>query len=198
MPVRWKEMIPWYPGYFISDSGEVTGRRGHAISPQVAPNGGVRFGVIDAEGKFRLIRASRMVCWFFNGPYPDDGNEYQVWHKDNDPGNNSYRNLEWRLPRQRQSWTEVTISVSDLPMAYLGQIRVPDIRGFRTHVFDPEKLGQLMRERGMTGRQLSAISGASTPSISEWLNGRKVPSARNILAIAVALDADVGDFLTVR
>jgi hypothetical protein len=191
-------MLPWYPGYTVSDSGEVIGRRGREISPQIAPNGGVRFGVIDHEGKFRLVRANRIVCWYFNGPYPDDGNEYQARHIDGDLGNNYYRNLEWRLSLREKPHgrPEVAITKGDLPRAYLGQVPgLSDIWAFRKHVFDREKLGRLMRERGLTGRQLSAASGVSTPSISEWLSGMKVPSARSILAVAAALDADVGDFL---
>jgi DNA-binding Xre family transcriptional regulator len=188
-------MLPWYPGYVVSDSGDIIGRRGREISPQVSPNGSVRYGVLDADGKFRLVRAGRMVCWYFNGPYPDDGAEYKAWHKDGDPGNNNYRNLEWRLSLRKQP-REIAITKGDLPMAYLGQIPgMTDIWAFRRQVFDPQKLDRLMRERGVTGKQLSDSSGISTPSISEWLNGLKVPSARSILAVAVALDADVGDFL---
>lgn len=201
MPVRWKEMLPLYPRYFIGDNGEMLGRRGRPIAPQLAPNGGVRYAVLDNDGKFKLVRASRMVCWYFNGPYPDDGYEYQAWHIDDDLGNNNYRNLEWRLPLKYQAVEnpEITISASDLPAAYLGQ--VPGLKGiwaFRRHVFDPEKLAKIMRLRVVNGRDLAAISGISTPSISEWLTGRKVPGAKNILALAVALNVDVGDFLTVR
>jgi hypothetical protein len=197
MSIRWKEMVPWYPGYFISDSGEMLGRRGRPISPQIAFNGGIRYGVLDGEGKVKLVRASRMVCWFFNGPYPNDGSVYQAWHKDSDLSNNNYRNLEWRRPPQRQERREVTISASELSAAYLGQIPgMSGIWAFRRHVFDRDKLGKIMRERGISGSKLSAISGASPPSISEWLTGKKVPGPKNILVLAVALDADVSDFLT--
>lgn len=201
MPVRWREMTPLYPGYFIGDDGEMMGRRGDVLSPQIAPNGGVRYGVLDAEGNFRLIRASRMVCWYFNGPPPDDKFDYQVWHIDEDLGNNHYRNLEWRLPLKYQARErlEVAISARELGAAYLGQVPgLTDIWAFRRHIFDPEKLRKQMRKCGLNGVRLSLASGISPTSISEWLTGKKVPGSRNILVLALALDADVNDFLTVR
>lgn len=201
MPVRWREMVPLYPGYFIGDNGEMTGRRGHIISPQIAPNGGVRYGILDADGNFRLVRAARMVCWYFNGQPPNDGYAYQAWHKDENLGNNHYRNLEWRRPRKKQTVEkqEVAISKGDLPRAYLGQIPgMTDIWAFRKHVFDPDKLRTLMRKSGKNGTRLSLASGISPSSISEWLSGKKVPGPRKILVLAIALDADVSDFLTVR
>lgn len=201
MPVRWREMVPLYPGYFIGDNGEMIGRRGHVISPQLTDNGSVRYAVLDLDGKIKFVRASRVVCWHFNGPPPDDEYDYQVWHKDENVSNNHYRNLEWRKPLkyQEKEKPEVIIPASGLAAAYLGQ--VPGLVGiwaFRKQVFDPEKMRNLMKKRGIIGLHLSASSGISQPSISEWLTGRKVPGAKNILVLAVALDADVSDFLTVR
>src|SRR5215469_15309362 len=44
----------------------------------------------------KLVRVNRIVCWHFNGPYPDDGVRYEAAHLDCDPSNNHWWNLEWQ------------------------------------------------------------------------------------------------------
>lgn len=108
--VRWEEMTPWYPGYHVSDDGRISGRRGEELSPQVNERGHIRVAVVDLQGKNKLIRVARIVCWHYNGAYPSDGIKYQAVHIDHNRANNNYWNLEWQRPEvvaanRKNTWT---------------------------------------------------------------------------------------------
>jgi hypothetical protein len=100
--VRWEEMIPWFPEYFISDDGRIIGRRGYELNPAIDRNGYVSFYTC-YNHKREYHRVNRVVCWHFNGPYPNDGQLYEAAHLDCNPSNNNYWNLEWQTKIQNMN-----------------------------------------------------------------------------------------------
>jgi hypothetical protein len=97
---RWVEMLPWFPGYFISDDGRAIGRSGLELSLNTGHKGYLIVNAKRLNGLRTTLRVNRIVCWHFNGPYPDDGIKYQAAHLDNDKTNNNYWNLEWQTPAE--------------------------------------------------------------------------------------------------
>ena len=120
--IRWAEIIPWYPRYFISDNGHVLGRRGSELSIQYDDDGYQVVSVLHPEAsgratrRLKMLRINRVVCWYFNGPFPDDGQEYHAAHLDCVRDNNWWWNLEWQtamvnnshpISRQRKSSSRI-------------------------------------------------------------------------------------------
>ncbi|MFC9491782.1 HNH endonuclease signature motif containing protein, partial [Streptomyces hydrogenans] len=89
MSETWKEH-PSATGYFVSDSGQVRGRRGGTLSPHSVLGGYQR---VKVAGKNRLVHV--LVAEAFIGPKSDGG---QVNHKDGNTANNALSNLEYVTP----------------------------------------------------------------------------------------------------
>ena len=97
---RWVEMLPWFPKYWISDSGRVIGQRHWELTLFVNEYGYLTFKPRYADGRKKTVRVNRAVCWYFNGPYPDDGEEYDAAHLDHIRTNNYWWNLEWQTAKR--------------------------------------------------------------------------------------------------
>jgi hypothetical protein len=96
---QWIEMLPWYPRYYVSHAGQVFGRRRELLAVYVDKDGHPNTHIRDADKRDKHVRISRIVCWHFNGPFPDDGLKYDAFHKDGNKMNNNFHNLEWRFSR---------------------------------------------------------------------------------------------------
>lgn len=59
------------------------------------------------------------------------------------------------------------------------------------------RLKELREERGYTQRSLADAAGFSYPFIAEMETGRKVPSLTTLIRLAIALDCEVADLVTV-
>lgn len=55
------------------------------------------------------------------------------------------------------------------------------------------KLRKKMRIKGMSGKELAARSGVSEPRISQYLNGKTIPSAAAVARLAFALECSVSE-----
>jgi transcriptional regulator with XRE-family HTH domain len=53
----------------------------------------------------------------------------------------------------------------------------------------------ILRDRGMSQRQLAVDSGVSPAMISDYINGIRVPGLIAAINMAYALDMDVGDLV---
>ena len=53
----------------------------------------------------------------------------------------------------------------------------------------------ILRERGMSQRQLAIDSGVSTAMISEYVNEIRMPGLAAVINMAYALDVDIGDLV---
>lgn len=58
-----------------------------------------------------------------------------------------------------------------------------------------DNLCLLMDEECVTQIELSEISGLSKASISDYVNGRKVPNIKSVLKLAYALNCGVDDLI---
>jgi hypothetical protein len=98
---RWREMVgvpglPFdLPGYWISDDGRVIGRRGKEL--RTFPDKEYSRVLICGLG----LRVNRLVCIVYNGPPPSG--LHQAAHKDCDPKNNHWWNLEWKTAWENQA-----------------------------------------------------------------------------------------------
>ena len=55
------------------------------------------------------------------------------------------------------------------------------------------RLKELLKEKGVTGKQLAEIVGVSQPAISEFATNKSHPRPELLLKIAAALDVDLKD-----
>lgn len=53
----------------------------------------------------------------------------------------------------------------------------------------------ILKEKGMTQRELAMDSGLSTATISEYINGIRMPGLAAAINMAYALDMDVGELV---
>ena len=53
----------------------------------------------------------------------------------------------------------------------------------------------ILKEKGMTQRELAMDSGLSTATISEYFNGIRMPGLAAAINMAYALDMDVGELV---
>lgn len=56
-------------------------------------------------------------------------------------------------------------------------------------------LVEILKEKGMTQRQLARDSGVSIGMISDYINGQRVPGIIPVINMAYALDMDVGELV---
>ncbi len=91
----WKE-VPGFPGYEVSEHGDV--RRGtKRLKPErVQGSGRKRFG-LSKGGRLYRLHAAHLVALAFIGPKPFDAAE--VCHNDSFEHNNHYSNLRWDTRR---------------------------------------------------------------------------------------------------
>lgn len=104
MNIRY-DNIPGYEKYIISDRGNTyrvlkTGK----IKPvkwTYRGNKGGNYPVIDCyeNGKRKKFEIHRLVAKLFIPP-PDSPDKIEVHHKDNDPYNPEWDNLQWCTPRE--------------------------------------------------------------------------------------------------
>lgn len=81
-----------YPGYFITDSGQVWSEKNHSFLSQSMRGDYLRVSMIDKDGNKKWESVHRLVALaFIDNPY----NLPQVNHKDEDKLNNHVSNLEW-------------------------------------------------------------------------------------------------------
>lgn len=58
-----------------------------------------------------------------------------------------------------------------------------------------DNLDAILKEKGMTQRQLSKDSGVSASMISDYINGQRIPSVTAAINMAYALDVDVNELI---
>lgn len=58
-----------------------------------------------------------------------------------------------------------------------------------------ERLNQLMAERGITQKEISVITGASTSTVSTWSNGMNMPRMDKVERLADYFDLPISYFL---
>jgi hypothetical protein len=87
---EWREH-PRFPGYCVSDIGQVRGLKGWILAPETITGGYQRVRLSD--GKKHLIHL--LVAEVFIGPRPDG---HQINHKDGVTSNNAVTNLEYTTP----------------------------------------------------------------------------------------------------
>jgi DNA-binding XRE family transcriptional regulator len=128
---------------------------------------------------------SRLVCWYFNGPYPDDGNTYQAAHLDCDPGNNNWWNLEWQTPIENMAHPITKARVSGRKESWIR----------RREMFSPEKLIAFRKANDLSRKELGNLIGVDPTAVGQWELGHQVPYAKNIQRLADVLGIEVVDLL---
>lgn len=91
MKEQWRE-IAGFEGYYVSDLGNVKGRRGTILKQQLNDATGYYHVNIRKDGKPRTNTIHRLVAEAF---LPEIEGKPQVNHKDGDKTNNNIENLEW-------------------------------------------------------------------------------------------------------
>ncbi len=55
------------------------------------------------------------------------------------------------------------------------------------------RLKELLKERGITGKEFAEAMGVSTNTASNLINGKSFPAGKDLKAIAIYLDVDIRD-----
>lgn len=61
-----------------------------------------------------------------------------------------------------------------------------------------ENIARLMKERNITGKELSAMLKVSEQGVSKWLKGRAKPTVGHFVAMSYIFHIKVDDIVTVR
>ena len=91
--------IPGFPGYFISEDGEVIGKYGRPKKPQKTSNLCLMVNA-QVDGKAKKINIPEAVLTVFGGPREG----YAVLHLDGDQNNNHISNLQWTTIIERTAY----------------------------------------------------------------------------------------------
>lgn len=59
--------------------------------------------------------------------------------------------------------------------------------------YSPDELNKHRRKRGMTYKQLSALTGMDAPDVCRLMKGHQVPRADTLARICSAMEMDPGD-----
>lgn len=87
---RWAE-IDEFPGYFISDEGQVWSNKTTRLLKLSTDKDGYQIATLYRDGRYKKCKVHRLVVQAFIG---GDIENLQVNHKDEDPSNNKVENLE--------------------------------------------------------------------------------------------------------
>jgi DNA-binding XRE family transcriptional regulator len=84
-----------FSGYFVNVNGDVRGRSGRVMKPQLNKKNGYLW--VKIHPGHRVIYVHYLVCSTFHGPRPEG---YECRHKDGNRGNNTAANLAWGTHKQ--------------------------------------------------------------------------------------------------
>lgn len=155
--------IPGHPGYLAGDDGSIWSTKTSNAPRQMRTfprDKSGHYGVnLTQGGKFRMWAVHVLVAVAWLGPRPSP--RHSVLHGDDNPANNTHRNLSWGLPadnsaqmvaRQRQAKGE-RIGISKLSADNVAEIRA-------------------RLSRGEKGRAVAAAFGISPTSVCDIARGR--------------------------
>lgn len=134
---EWRE-IPGWQGYYVSDGGNVRGRRGRVLKPQSNYRNEYRYVSLaraDGTGKTTSFNVHRLVLEAFVGARPEG---MTGSHRDGDKSNNRLSNLLWEphgdnMRRQREHGTQRDQRGSRNSMAKLSEEDVRKVRERLAH-----------------------------------------------------------------
>lgn len=90
--IEWR-VIPGYPGFLASSSGQILGKRGRPMHPSLSKRGDYPSVCLSIDGKGIVIGVHRLVCLAFHGLPP--GDDYEVDHINRDKNDSRPENLRW-------------------------------------------------------------------------------------------------------
>jgi len=97
MNIRWKNIDGY--NYSISDHGDLRNdKTGKILKERIDNKGYHKCDIYNGQGKSKGFLAHRLVAFAFLES-PKEG-QIQVNHKDGNPLNNNYTNLEWVTPKE--------------------------------------------------------------------------------------------------
>ena len=98
---RWK-MIPSWPGYQASTSGQIRSRRTDKVLSTATKKGKHPYQRVhlSSNGKAKYVLVHRLILETFIGPCPDG---LQALHLDDNPRNNQIENLKWGTAKENHS-----------------------------------------------------------------------------------------------
>jgi len=181
-------MLPWYSGYWVSDDGRIwSDYNGRELKPKI-DHGYYRMSLMNVYGppRQRFVLVNRVVCWHFNGPYPDDGEDYQAAHLDCDKNNNNWWNLEWQTPAENSNHPVTRARNSAAQLAHFAR---------RRRMFNSEWLAAYRAEHGLTRTELAELTGFGASTLHYWETGRRAPYRANLHKLAEALGVPVETLL---
>lgn len=94
---EWRD-VPGFPGYKVSDDGQVIGSSGRLLKGTPNIWGYPAVAAKPAHGPRSVMGIHILVCLAFHGPKPSP--QHQVAHWDGDKTNNRPENLRWATPAE--------------------------------------------------------------------------------------------------
>lgn len=145
-------VIPEYPGFVVSDNGQVQGPSGKWLNGSVGRGGYLQISV-GGRSSQRSVRTHVMVCTAFHGPRPAG---QEVRHLNGNRQDNRADNLVWGTRAQNMEDARAHGTLTRGSASPRTDLTDDDVR----HI----------RSSSRTGRELAAYHGVSPMTISRVIN----------------------------
>jgi len=123
-PSRWLP-VPGFDGYYISDQGDVRGKKGKILKPMWTGSKRKQYATVRFSTHPRIDRKVHvLVLETFVGPRPDG---LKALHRDDDTRNNVLSNLFWGTSQENRRMTYATHSQHKLSEEAIANIRSSDL-----------------------------------------------------------------------
>lgn len=160
--------LPRFPGYLISDQGQVVSLRSCRIlkSASTATVAYSSLVLKNTEGKFKTVYIHTLLAEVLYGPRPSS--HHDCCHNDGNRANNSYKNLRWDTKSannldKREHGT--MMRGENHPFAVLSNKVVLEMKSLRKHGTSYKKIAKQFGVSTMTA--LMAIKGQTWRHIGE-------------------------------
>lgn len=159
----WKE-IDGYPGYSISNYGNVWSTAGHPGRPALMLKGSILkdgyriFFIKNEDGKCRWQLAHRLVAKAFLKPPRD--HQIEVCHNDGNPLNNFYKNLRWDTHKNNMADRRRHSTIQEGERSTTRKLTAKDVRDIRSRCSSGSWgiQTELAHEYGMHPSTISSIA----------------------------------------
>lgn len=151
---RWRPILG-FPGYDVSDTGEIRNARTLAPLALQSSDSGYLKARVRVGGRLRSLLAHRAVLFAFRGPPPTRARRFAA-HCNGDKLDNRLENLAWKTRRENEA---DKLEHGTAPRAFTGRKLADDeVDAIRREVAAGRSFSAVARERGLHRYSVSRIA----------------------------------------
>lgn len=154
--------IPGFPGYFVTELGDVLSYRGLKMSPYTTKVGYQSIKLKSPDGSFKVRQVHRLMML----AYKPQSEASKLWvnHKDGDKLNNKLSNLEWTTPSQNHNHARDVLKRTWAKGEDSGNAKITE---------DVVRAVRILKNEGWSNDRLAALFLVSSATISYIHNGKR-------------------------